>query len=80
MKEVHGRLLCLRAPAPCGSPCPRRPLWRHVENHLRDSAEGTRVSHRWEVESMNLQFGALMPVLCPLIELSSQRDLEDTIA
>ncbi len=41
--------------------------------------DGTRVTHRWEVEPQNAFFGLLLPVVRPLIERSLRRDLE-TIA
>ncbi len=42
-------------------------------------SDGTRVTHRWEVEPQNAFFGLLLPVVRPLIERSLRRDLE-TIA
>jgi hypothetical protein len=42
-------------------------------------SDGTRVTHRWEVEPQDAFFGLLLPVVRPLIERSLRRDLE-TIA
>ncbi|CAA9437573.1 MAG: hypothetical protein AVDCRST_MAG03-3723 [uncultured Rubrobacteraceae bacterium] len=41
--------------------------------------DGTRVTHRWDVEPQNAFFGLLLPAVRPLIERSLRRDLE-TIA
>ena len=55
------------------------PLGGAYRVDYEEVSDGTRVTHRWEVEPQNAFFGLLLPVVRPLIERSLRRDLE-TIA